>query len=294
MAGGDVMADVVCILVNYRNPEDTVACIRSLAAAGLRGFRILLFDNSAADGGGESLRKALAESGLPHRYADPGGNIGYTAAVNLGIGEAMASGAGHVMLLNNDTVVEPGFGPALAEALGRHPDAVLAGCVLEADTGEASWNIGTLSPWTGQVRHIFAAEYSGPVEFVSGCLAVVPVAAYRKVGLLDERYFMYCEDLDFCIRLKAAGIPIRYAPAMRLRHRTSSSTVRTGTPKEYYRIRNQTHVVLARGSALQKLAYLLWLAGMVPYKLVRRPGLFNQAVRGAWDGLRGRLGRARA
>jgi GT2 family glycosyltransferase len=287
------MTDIACILINYRNPDDTAACIAGLAAAGMKDFRILLYDNSAAeDGGGGPLRAALAASGIPHRYFDCGGNVGYAAAANRGIAEALATGASHVMLLNNDTRIDPGFGAALAGAVAAHPEAVLAGSVLEADTGEASWNIGTLSRWTGQAKHIFDAGYAGPVEFVSGCLAVVPAEAYRRVGLLDERYFMYCEDLDFCIRLKAAGIRIRYVPAMRIVHRTSSSTLRSGTPKEYYRIRNQTHVVMARGSAAQKLGYLAWLAGMVPYKLIRRPALFGQAVRGAWDGLRGRLGRA--
>jgi GT2 family glycosyltransferase len=120
---------------------------------------------------------------------------------------------------------------------------------------------------------------------------VIPADVIRELGLFDDRYFMYCEDYDFCLRLRAAGVVVRYVPAILIRHKSSSSTTRSKTPKEYYRIRNMTHIVLNRARPAQKIVYLGFLACMMPYKLVRRPGLFAQAMRGALDGLSGRLGR---
>ncbi|MDQ3000442.1 MAG: glycosyltransferase family 2 protein [Fibrobacterota bacterium] len=280
-----------CILINYRNPDDTIACIASLAASKAEGFRILLVNNHAADGSEAPLRAALKVSGMEYVYLDPGGNIGFTGGVNLGFAKALEAGAAHVMLLNNDTVVASDFAAHVREALERHPRDVLAGRILEFDTGEVSWNIGRFSRWTGQVIHVFDADYAGEVEFVSGGLMIVPGEVWRRLGGFDDRYFMYCEDVDFCIRLKRAGIRIRYCPAISIRHKTSSSTKRSGTPKEYYRIRNQTHIVLNRGRTGQKALYLGFLFLMMFYKLARRPALFSQAFRGALHGLSGRLGK---
>lgn len=287
------MPPVDCILVNYRNPEDTVACIESLAASDPGAFRILLVNNHAADGSEKPLRAALEASGMGYAYLDPGRNLGFTGGVNLGLAKALEGDAGHVMLLNNDTVVAPDFAARVKEAVAEHPGDVIAGLITEFDTGAVSWNIGRFSRVTGQVIHIFDADYRGEVEFVSGGLMIVPAGVWRRLGGFDDRYFMYCEDMDFCIRLKRAGVRIRFRPAIRVRHKTSSSTTRSGTPKEYYRIRNQTHIALRYGGIGRKAANLAFLLLMMPYKLVRRPALFAQAFLGARDALAGRLGQRR-
>lgn len=284
------MARTACCLINYRNPEDTVACLRSLRESGAAGFKIFLVNNHSADGSGEALRGALRESGMEHAYLDPGANLGFTGGVNLAVRAALEEGFGRILLLNNDTEVAQDFAARLGAAAEAHPGAVLAGRVVEHADGRPTWNIGRLSRWTGQVIHIYDPAYPGKVEFVSGCLMLVPAEVFRQVGLLDDRYFMYCEDFDFCLRLKAAGIPIVYCPGVLVRHKTSSAASRSSLPKEYYRIRNQTHVILSRGKAGQRLCYLALLILMVPYKAIRRPAYFLQAIRGAWDGLRGRLG----
>jgi GT2 family glycosyltransferase len=289
------MPRIACVLINYRNVEDTLACLRSLKASGAGAWRIILVDNDG-EGGGRgasdgSLERELRGLGLDHEYLFPGENLGFTGAVNLGAKAALEAGCGHVMLLNNDTLVAEDFAARVDAAVAAHPGDVIAGKVLEHATGEPSWNIGTVSPLTGQVRHIFAAEYAGHVDFVSGCLMIIPADVIRRLGLFDDRYFMYCEDYDFCLRLRAAGVAVRYVPAILIRHKSSSSTTRSKTPKEYYRIRNMTHIVLNRARPAQKFVYLGFLMCMMPYKLVRRPHLFAQAMRGALDGLSGRLGR---
>lgn len=285
------MAATACCLINYRNPEDTLACLRSLGESGASEFKVFLVNNHSADGSGEALRRGLRDSGMAHAYLDPGANLGFTGGVNLAARAALKEGFGRILLLNNDTEVAPDFAERLAAAAEAHPGAVLAGRVVEHADGTPTWNIGRLSRWTGQVIHVFDPAYAGKVEFVSGCLMLVPAGVFRSVGLLDERYFMYCEDFDFCLRLKAAGIPIVYRPEIMVRHKTSSATLRSSLPKEYYRIRNQTRVILERAGAGQRLAYLALLILMVPYKAVRRPAVLLQALRGIHDGIRGRLGR---
>jgi GT2 family glycosyltransferase len=195
-----------------------------------------------------------------------------------------------VLILNNDTVVAPDFAAEALDAVRSHPDAVVAGCVLDADTGRPSYNIGILSPWTGLVRDVYVRDFEGTVDFVSGCMMFVPAEVFRKVGLFDERYFMYREDFDFCLRLKERGIGIVYRPAILIRHKVSSATDRTGTPKEYYRMRNQTRIILERATFFNKACYFVFIACLLAYK-TRHPGVLREFISGIRDAFSEKLGR---
>ena len=103
-------------------------------------------------------------------------------------------------------------------------------------------------------------------------------------------FFLYCEDLEFCLRLKDAGIPLRYDPAIAIGHHVSSTVSKTAFPKHYYRMRNQTYVALRRGTLLAKAAYLARALAALAGK-VGDPSLFRQFRMGIRDGVTGRLGR---
>ena len=285
------MAEIACILVNYRNPEDTLECLQSLSKAGAQSYKVFLVNNFSADGSKEMLSGYLHDSGMDAAYLDAGGNIGFAAGVNMGVRAALGEKIPHILFLNNDTVVADNFTRELLKCAREHPGEVLAGRVDDFATGSPSFNIGTFSPLTGQVRHIFDPDFSGEIDFVSGCLILVPSDVFSRLGLLDEKLFMYYEDADFCYRLRKAGVHIRYCPSICIRHKFSASVTRARTPKEYYRIRNQTYTVMRRANILQRIFYMIFLLLMPFYKILRRPQLFGQAMRGAWDGLLGRMGK---
>lgn len=284
-----------CVLINYRFPEDTLACLASLRETGSPDFKIILVNNHASDGSALPLRQGLAETGLESVYLEPGSNLGFAGGCNLGIHEAMKdAGLSHVLILNNDAKVADDFGAEIVKAASAHPGEIIAGTVLDSLTGKPSFNIGRFTALTGQIRHLFGEGPHADIDFVSGCLMVVPAEVFRSVGFFEEDYFMYWEDADFCMRIRERGIRIRHWPALKVVHALSSTTSRTGTSKEYYRIRNQTHLILHRGRLHQKALYLMYLAALLVHRLVLRPGDFRQSVRGAADGLRARLGRASA
>ncbi len=280
------------VLLNYRNEEDTAACLDSLRAAAKAGGatpKVFLVNNHAADGSGPRLRERLAASGFDHAYIEPGFNAGFAGGCNEGIRAALAEGFSHVMLLNNDTLVAPDFLLEVASALREHPREVIAGEVTDME-GRPTHNIGKLSPWTGRVRHILEPGLREGIDFVSGCLMIAPREAVERAGLFDERLFMYCEDMDLCMRLRDAGIRVRHVPAIRIRHKFDPLKTRSGLPKEYYIQRNQAYVILRRGTLRQRILHLSYLAALPAYKLARHPRLFMQAMRGARDGLLGRMG----
>lgn len=285
---------IACIILHYRKVDDTKACLASLgAAAPGNGWKIFLVHNSPDDGSAPELRRALEGAGLAYSLLEPDENLGFAGGCNIGMRAALREGFTHVLLLNSDTLVAGDFAPEVERAVREFPDEVVAGTVTDME-GRPTHNVGTLSPWTGRVRHLFNPAPGTPIDFVSGCLMILPGKGLEMTGFFDEALFMYCEDMDLCMRLRAHGIRVHYAPRIRVRHRFDAATTRTGLPKEYYIQRNQAYVILRRAPSRQRILYLAWLLAMPVYKLLRRPSLFSQALRGARDGVMGRMGKRHA
>lgn len=280
---------IAVVVLNYRFPEITVRCLESLAAGNPSEFAIYLVDNSPDADSEAVLRAALARTGREGRYLAAPFNGGFGSGMNIGMRSAVGDGFTHVATLNNDTLAEAGFGARLREATARHPDDVLAGLILDTDTREPSFNIGNLNRWTLEVEHILDREYAGIPDFVSGCFAVFPVKVLEAVGFYREDYFLYAEDTELCLRLRSAGVVIRFCPAIVISHRPGTSADRTGTPKQYYLIRNHTHLVRTRGTIAQKFAYAVYM-GAVLLNQARHPRVFRIVKAGLGDALRGRMG----
>lgn len=281
---------IALVLVNYRNAEDTVACLKSLEATDHASLAVHVVDNASGDGSREAIAEYLTRSPLDSRLHSLTDNLGYAGGMNAGLRAALAEGADFLVVMNNDVTVDPGFGPALLAAFRSRPEAALAGSVLHMETGRPAHNVGRISPWTLRIRYLFEQSPSGPVDFVSGCLLGIPASVAARVGLLEEKYFMYCEDLEYCLRLRAAGIQVAFHPEVVIRHRVNGSVNKLNFAKEYYLIRNQTHVSLAFGNALQKVIYVLTSVLVLAWK-ARHPWLFRAFLRAYGDALAGRLGR---
>lgn len=285
------MIRIAIVTVNFRNAAETVACLDSLAEAGAGELGLFVIENGSGDGSEETLRAYIRGSRLRVELIAMDRNLGFAAGSNVGIREAMAKGYSHIVLLNNDTRVDPDFAMALKEAVSRAPEAVIAGYISDLDTGRPTYNFGSIGKWTGLIG-FHSPDRRGPVEpfdFISGCLMVAPSAVFRRVGLLKEEFFLYCEDLEFSMRLKAAGVPLAYDSGIAIRHRVSSTVTKTAFPKDYYRMRNQTYAVLRYGTAPQKAIYL----GRVALTMAWKIGdwrLFRQFAAGIRDGIAGRLG----
>ena len=300
------MIRIAIVMVNYRNAEETILCLESLEASRDRasrdgghgatsasgeGFGIFLVENGSGDGSDAVFSAYLKAHPLPVRYLSLPENLGFAGGSNAGVRLAMELGYTHIVFLNNDTRAEPDFVAALYRAAAADPEKVLAGYIGEMESGRPAHNLGSIGRWTGLVRFHFPERHADPppFDFVSACLMVVPSQVLRKTGLLDEAFFMYCEDLEFSMRLKRDGVPLRYVPALGIRHRVSFTVTRTNFPKDYYRMRNQTYTMLRGGTGAQRLIYLVRIAGVMLLKS-GNPGLFRQFAAGIKDGLAGRLG----
>jgi len=222
--------EVTIVVLNWNRRDETLACLESLRAADLGGAAILVVDNHSGDGSVEAIRARFPEVGaLP--LAE---NCGYAGGNNAGIRAALAAGAQGVLLLNNDTRVMPDFLIGLLWAIDSAPRAAaVCGAIHRFDRPEM------LDVAYAQVRfnQRIAVQLCGVnalpghgfesrqmVEVVAGCCVLFRAEALREVGLFDEAYFAYHEDVDWSLRARRAGWVLLYEPLSRVLHRASSST----------------------------------------------------------------------
>jgi len=255
-----VSAWAVCLL-NWNGREDTLRCLDALRDLG--DTLVVVADNGSEDGSVEAIRAAHPEVEL----IENGANLGFSGGYNRAIERAFALGASWVVLLNNDAVLRPGALAALRSAAERLPAAgVLAGRLFEPD-GRVQWagqRVGLLSGYSGRPRGHGRPDgpelrVEGPVDRAVGALMAVSKAAVDAAGPLDEELFAYVEDVDWSLRIRAAGFGCMLVPGAEATHALSASSGgRASTAPMYYGARNtvvvcERHRPLGRaGTALRR------------------------------------------
>jgi len=192
------------------------------------------------------------------------GNLGFSAGNNVGIRYALTGDCAYVLLLNNDTCVEPGFLEPLVSACERYPEAVMAtGKIFYFDPPSTIWYAGgrmDLVRGGGVHRGIGKTDrgqYDAPGEtdFASGCLMLLDRRILTELGLLDERFYLGGEDNILCWKVRRHGYTIRYEPAARIRHRVGAS-------RETIRPRHVYNCYLAKALVMKRILrrgwWLLW------------------------------------
>lgn len=229
------------IVLNWNGLADTRACLASLARACDEGTVVLVVDNGSRDGSPEAIRREFP--GV--RVLETGANLRFAGGNNAGMRAALEAGADEIMLLNNDTTVDPGFLPAMRTRLRRWPGAgIVAPKILYHAAPELIWYAGgEISFWTGTMRHRGIRErddgrFDAPHEtaYASGCCFLVKREVVERIGMLDEAYHMYTEDADFCMRARRAGYRVVYEPRARVLHRVSVSA---GGHLSAFKLRNK-------------------------------------------------------
>ncbi len=296
---------VEIVVVNWNGLQQSRRCLRSLAALDYPRFHITLVDNGSTDGSPEALRTEFPEVAV----LALGENTGYAGACNAGIEEARRRRARYAWLLNNDTVADSGALRALvstAEAIGT--PAILAPKILAGEEGERIWSAGGVLRWPWLEREMRGAgappdDFAVPadVAWATGCSLFFPVDVVDLVGPLNEDYFLYLEDVDWCLTARGRGVPVRYVPQARIRHDVSRSA-RCLDPRilRYYDSRNYL-VFAARhcgpvGRAWVSLRLLITFAKIglriAFFPTYRHDSYYHAQTRGLVDFLRRRYGPA--
>jgi len=223
------MKTLSIVIVSFNAKADLERCLDSLHdPAPAVAHEILVVDNASADGSMEAARRRAGVTAI-----DAGSNLGFAAANNIGIKRSTGRA---VLLLNSDTIVPAGAIDALMRELDAHPDAAVVGPRLIDADGRPELSFGPmmspLAEWK-QKRLMRGHARRDPAisarvdaltrreqwpDWVSGACLLVRREAAEAAGLLDERYFMYTEDVDFCAAIRARGGGVLFTPAVEIVH----------------------------------------------------------------------------
>lgn len=272
------MPRALVVVLTHNSYHTIRACLESLERALGSEFEVatLVVDNASTDGTVEEVRTRFPEL----RLIESGENLGYAAGNNRGIRAALELGCEFVYLLNPDARVEAGFLEAACAAMDGEPAAaaVQSLLLLEPD-GERIDSSGNRIHFLGfglcDQHGAPRAEAPGTgrdIGFASGAAVLLRLSALAEVGLLEERLFLYCEDLDLCWRLRMAGHGIRLAPGSVVLHHHEFAR---NQEKYFYLERNRWLVLLRLASA--RTLFLL-----APALLASEVAILLLALRSGW------------
>jgi len=299
---------VTALVLNWRRPGDTVDAVRSLLDSNHPGLSVLVVENGSGDDSAERLRRELP-GGVELLINDE--NLGFAGGNNVGIRRALEAGADYVFLLNSDARVTETTVGGLVEALQSRPDAGAAGPAIltGSDPPQLESLGGNIDLRTGRIRHQgFGLPWPVPgaapgarlTDMINGCAFMIRREAAEQTGLMDERFFCYLEEADWCLRLRAAGWPVLLVPAHTVRHAGGTSLGGTSSAlRVYFGIRN--HLLLLRKNAGQGWpgrwfrglnVIGLWLLFLFVSSGISRGEGLRMLWRGLSDYRRGRFGGA--
>lgn len=231
------------IILNWNGWQDTAECVDSCLKLTYFDFRILIVDNGSTDNSVSLLRARFPDIEL----IQTGNNLGFAGGNNSGIRHATDHGADYVWILNNDTIVDPSALSELVNAAQLNDTIGIVGSkIFFYSQPEVIWFAGGwLQYWRGTNGHIGQLEkdegrYDEPaeVDYITGCSLLIRREVITKVGLMDERFFLIFEEVDWNQRVKEHGYKILYVPTSKVWHKVSMS-IGADTPAYfYYLVRN--------------------------------------------------------
>lgn len=287
---------VATIIVNYRTPGLTVEALRSLAAPGERLGRVIVVENGSGDDSAAQLAAAIRAEGWQDwaELIPVTTNRGFAAGSNVGLCHALGGQPSEfLLLLNPDTVVRPDAVRTLVEFLRRHKRAGLAGSRLEDPDGLPQRSAfrfpGVLSELEGGLRfgpatRLLHRQVIAPpirhdahrTDWVAGASLMIRRSVIEDIGLLDEGFFLYFEEVDYCRRARAAGWECWYVPQSRVVHlvgQASGVTDNRQPPRrvpDYWFESRRRYFRRHHGVVYARAADCAWAAGFALWRLRRR------------------------
>lgn len=251
---------VAIVVLHWKGLSETTACLESLGSLTFRNWDLVLVLNGACQTDSELLRSSLPPNSHVLQLTH---NQGFTGGCNAGIHFALDElGSDFVLLLNNDTVVDKDLLSHLMSCAEEEPrNGVVGAKTFDHATSCLQFTVGRLLLWRG-VAHSLAngQEDRGQFnaasvsDYVQGSCMLIRADVLRQVGYLDEQYFAYWEETDFCVRARRAGYQITYEPRAVVWHKGGSSSA--STQVLYYLLRNNIYFMRKHARWYQWLTFL--------------------------------------
>lgn len=210
------------LVLNWNNWRDTNECLASLQNLDYGNYKVVVLDNGSSDGSVREIRTRFPAIEI----MELGENFGFAKGNNAGIQDALESGAEYVWILNNDTTVTPRSLVAMVEKMRVDPRLGAVGSVLffmnQPDKMQI-WGGACVNFWFGAAKAFERPVSEKKLDYLSGASLLISRSALLNVGLLDEGFFMYWEDADYCFRLRKSGFLLGVACDSKVLHKGSGS-----------------------------------------------------------------------
>ncbi len=233
---------VYIVILNWNGSEDTIELIESLKKISYNNYKIIVVDNNSLQ---EDIDNLLRRHYDDIQLIINEENLGFSGGNNTGIKLSIEKGADFVLIINNDTIVKPDFLDILVDKFNYDNQVgIVAPRINFYNNPTKIWSGGgKISKIRGSgfiySNKVKIKDYS-EIDFVSGCCMLIKNEVFKKVGLFDEKYFLYIEDTDFCYRTKKNGYIICYTPESQIYHKVFGSTKKNNsTLPLYYSTRNR-------------------------------------------------------
>ena len=295
---------IAIIIINWNTYQLTFNCLKSLKACTYNNKTIFLVDNGSKDGSGDKIAFEFPDINFIKNEI----NEGFTGANNKALKVILKQNFDYVLLLNNDTEVKPNFLSLLEARMDSDQNlAATQPLILDFPNKNTIWNGG------GSFNSFFGlskTRYNGLIykpqlkietftEWISGCCVLVKIEVIKKVGLLDNRFFAYFEDVDWSIRMTKLGYKLGVVPKSIIYHQSSGSTKMNNTSNEgnlspyahYLNVRN--HIYLIKKHTFFFNSFGCWIYQILKitsysiYFILRgRFGKFKMVWRGVSDAIK--------
>ncbi len=257
------MVKVAIIIVNWNQPKLTLDTINSISKITHPNFNyhIFLIDNGSTDNSIEEFTTKLKNDKNISIY-HTGSNLGYVGGNNYGLKIALDNKYDYFLCANNDIIVKPNFLTILVNELINHSDIGVVGPKIyfapgheyhhsrykKDELGKVIWSVGGIIDWNNiygsnrGIDEVDIGQYEQSYEnldFISGCCFLTTKDVLKKVGLFDNKLFMYFEDVDFCQKVKRLGLKLKYIPKSIIWHINSGSSSAASSLQEYFITRNR-------------------------------------------------------
>ncbi|MDD5589879.1 MAG: glycosyltransferase family 2 protein [Candidatus Portnoybacteria bacterium] len=295
------MKKVFIIVLNWNGKADTIECVESLKNIDYPDYKIVIVDNGSTDDSVNTLPKKYFQDNIA--FIATKKNLGFSGGNNIGINYALKNGADYILLLNNDTTVEPDFLSELVKAgEADEKTGILGPKIMFYSEKELIWSAG------GKISKNFSCgelvgykekdqgqfDEKKEVDYISGTCLLIKKEVVEKIGPMSEDYFLYYEDTDWNLRARRAGFKRVFVPQSKIYHKVSRVSVEFSYPYIYYLSRNGLMLASRYGSKIITYPTSFWIFSKQIIKIIigykrewARP--VAKGVMDFWKGKKGKL-----
>ncbi|MCK5534758.1 glycosyltransferase [bacterium] len=264
------MKKVYIVILNWNGLKDTLECLKSLEKLDYSLFKVVIVDNGSED----KQEVCLITQKYPWvELIVNKENLGFAGGNNVGIKYALNCGADYILLLNNDTIVESSLLKELVKVIESNKKIGMAGPkIYYQNPLDKVWFGGGKIRWWRPVHIGEGVVDRGKLEkvkqsdYISGCALLIKKEVIEKIGLLDNRFFLYYEDVDWSLRARKAGYRLMFVPQARVWHKISSSLGKSSVQSIYYGIRNRLLLLQKHAHRFEHWVFLVFVFPFVIIK----------------------------